>query len=269
MANEECRHGQTDRGKNTVGTIMELAAIAVAGIMTAAAISMATKQYEIAKEYLDIAKWWRNHYNTSYVPWENQELKEAWESEDEVPHYDITIGRTRNLGRMRFKGADYQAIRCVSEYCTGLRGALIKDMFNAEATALAALSNLGYNNEKAWVEARNDLRWKRILGVLNRGRDMIAENIQFSQLAFGIFGDLGKQAAASAGGAIGYLGYSWNRNKTQYPGLSIATHSVDVQRPQPQLQQQQPEEPVMRSGVYVHPDGTASSTAPDGSQRGK
>lgn len=216
----ECNKGESDSGKANLGSIFNVLALAVAGYSTAAAISTAQQQYEIAKDYLEIAEWWRDYYNTVFAPWENIELEEVLALVDEEPEYDITIGRTRTAGRIRFKGMDYQAIRCTSEYCTGLRGALLKDAAVAEATAVAALSNLGWQNEKAWVEARNDLRWKKILAVINRGRDMIAENVRFSNLAFGIFGDLTKQAGDAASGAIGYLGYNLYRRETRYPALA-------------------------------------------------
>ena len=111
---------------------------------------------------------------------------------------------------------------------------------------MAALSNLGYRNERAYVEARNDVRWERRMETLNRGRDMIAQNIQFSKLAFGIFGDLGKQAGLGAAGAVRYLGYSWNKNETQYPTLARGIETVETvttpARPAPQ-------QPVIRSGI--------------------
>lgn len=247
-----CNHGQSNANKSIVGSIMEAMAIAVAGINTAAAIYIADKQYDIAKDYLDIAKWWRNYYNSTYKPWENKELEEAWALEEEKPMYDITVGRTRTFGRIQSKGMAEAAIRCTSEYCTGLRGALLKDALNAEATSLAALSNLGYRNERAYIEARNDVRWERRANVLNRGRDMIANNIQFSQLSFGIFGDLLTQAGKGAAGAIGYLGYSWNRNETQYP---VFARGVVTAQPQTQRSAvtvtplTEPSRPSYRSGV--------------------
>lgn len=265
MANEACNHGQTDSGKNAIGTIMELAALAVAGINTAAAISMANQQYSIAKDYLDIAKWWRDYYNSVYKPWEDKELQEAWDYEEEEPEYDVTIGRTRTYAKIQFKGTDYQGIRCTSEYCTGLRAAMLKDALNAEATATAAMSNLGYNNEKAWVESRSDLRWKRILGVINRGRDMIAENVNFFNLAFNIFGDLTKQATLGAGGAIGFLGYSRNRRETMYPGLASQTVVTKVQKREQQQPQSQPQ-PTRRSGVIFDPGSSVGRAARDNEQ---
>lgn len=242
---------------------MEAAAIAVALLNTGAATYLATQQYEIAKDYLDIAKWWRNYYNSTYRPWEDKELEEAWALKEIDPIYDTIVGRTRTYGRLQFKGLAEKSIQCTSEYCTGLREALLKDVINSEATAMAALSNLGYRNERAYVEARNDVRWERRMETLNRGRDMIAQNIQFSKLAFGIFGDLGKQAGLGAAGAVRYLGYSWNKNETQYPTLQRGLATVQpVAATVPA--QPAPQQPVIRSGVvFDTPDGVGRAAKPE------
>lgn len=249
-----CRKGESDGGKNELGLIWTLLALGVAGYSIVSALNTSSKQFDIAKRYLDISEWWRDYYKSVFAPWEDKELEEVQKLFDEEPEYDVAIGRTRTAARLRFKGLDYQNIRCTSEYCTGLRAALLKDAALAEATATAALSNLGRQNEQAWVEARNDLRWKKILAVINRGRDMIAENVRFTNLAFGIFGDLTKQAAASAGGAMGFFGYALNRKETQYPVLASQT----VMRPQgadpqPVSAPAPVEQPVIRSGTRINP----------------
>lgn len=253
-----CKHGQTNSNKFNIGSIMEAAAIAVALLNTGAATYLAAQQYEIAKDYLDIAKWWRNYYNSTYRPWEDQELEEAWALKEIDPIYDTIVGRTRTYGRLQFKGLAEKSIQCTSEYCTGLREALLKDVINSEATAMAALSNLGYRNERVYVEARNDVRWQRRMEVLNRGRDMIAQNIQFSKLAFGIFGDLGKQAGLGAAGAVRYLGYSWNKNETQYPtlqrGMQVVETVTTPAKPAPQ-------QPVIRSGIVWDPGSDVGRAA--------
>lgn len=212
-----CNRGVTNMGKGIFGSIMDAAALAAAGYNTVTAIRMADMQYDIAKDYLDIAKWWRNHYNDTYKPLEDIELAEAWALEKEKPLYDTVIGRHRNYVRLQYRGIADKAIQCTSVYCTGLRAALLKDVANAEAVTLAALSNMGYRNERAYVEARNAVRWERRREVLNRGRGMVAGNINYSNMAYGIFGDLGSQTQAGAAGAIRYLGHSWNRNEPQYP----------------------------------------------------
>lgn len=262
----KCNSGQSDTNKGTAALLMEAAAIAVATANTAAAIYLADKQYDIAQDYLDIAKWWRNYYNSTYRPWEDRELEEAWALKEIDPIYDTIVGRTRTYGRLQFKGLAEKSIQCTSEYCTGLREALLKDVINSEATAMAALSNLGYRNERAYVEARNDVNWNRKLEVLNRGRDMVANNIQFSNLAFGIFGDLGKQAGLGAAGAVRYLGYSWNKNETQYPTLMrgqrqpVQTAATVPAQPAPQTPVPKP---AVRSGiVFDQPGGVGRVATP-------
>ena len=257
-----CRHGQSDTNKQTAASLMEAAAIAVALLNTGAATKIAADQYDIAKQYLDIAKWWRNYYNSTYRPYEDKLLAEAWALQEIDPIYDTIAGTTRTYVRLQFKSLAEKSIQCTSEYCTGLREALLKDVVNSEATALAALSNLGYRNERAYVEARNDVRWKRREAMLNLGRDMIANNIQFSQLAYGIFGDLGKQAGLGAAGAVRYLGYSWNKNETQYPTLKRGI----VQREQAPTPISTPPvpaaQPTIRSGIIFDEQGRGRAATP-------
>lgn len=240
-SNHECAHGATDNGRGIVATLMNAAAIAAATTSTAAAIQMADLQWDIAKQYLDISKWWREYYNTVYRPVEDQELAEAWALPFTPPIYDTAMGRAQTFARLQFAGVADKSVQCTSPYCTGLRSALLKDVMNAEAAAVAAAANLGYRNERAYVTARDDVRWKRREQVLNRGRDMTANNVQFSSLAAGIFGDLGKQAGAAAGGALKYLGYQMNRNETQFPTMMRGRISREtVYSPEPTA----PETPV-------------------------
>lgn len=216
---DDCNHGQSNQSKNEVGQIANLAAMAIAAINTGAAIYTADKQYELAKRYSRIAKWWRDYYNSTYAPWENQELEEAKSLVPVDPIYDTAVGRAKTFARIQFNDLAARSIQCTGAHCTGLRGALLKDVLTSEASALSAAANLGYRNERAYVEARNDNDWAKKIAVVNRGRGLLAEHINFGVLSFGIFGDLGAQAAQAAGGAIGYLGYVWNRNETVYPTL--------------------------------------------------
>ena len=62
-----------------------------------------------------------------------------------------------------------------------------------------------------------------MLGTVHRGRDMQATAINSAQLAFGIYGELGQQAAKGAEGAISAYAYMHNRNDTYYPGLMRST----------------------------------------------
>ena len=64
---------------------------------------------------------------------------------------------------------------------------------------------------------RNALRWERRRGVLDLGRDIPTSSVAYAELAAGIFGSLGKQSGKAAEGIVSSLGFSRNRNATQYP----------------------------------------------------
>lgn len=210
--------GESDAGRLAIGGFWRAASAVLAAANTVASAFMSEKQMEIARQYYKISRNWRDWYNQKYVPLENQELAEAWALEKTVPHYDAAIGRAKASGRFIFKDRLEKKIRCTSQYDTGLRGAYLKDEVNSQATALAAMAGLGQRNEQARVDALDDRRWKRREQVLNRGRDMMSQNVAFGALASGIYGDLAKQAGAGAAGAMYFLGYSGERQVTEYPG---------------------------------------------------
>lgn len=252
---DDCNHGQTNESKDTIGRIAEAAAIAIAAINTGAAIYAADKQYDLAKQYSRIAKWWRDYYNNTYAPWEDKELEEAKTIIPVDPIYDTAIGRAKTFVRVQFNGLAARSIQCTGAHCTGLRGALLKDVLASEASALSAAANMGYRNERAYVEARNDDDWAKKISVVNRGRGLVAEHVNFGVLSFGIFGDLGAQAAQAAGGAIGYLGYTWNRNETVYPTLYRGYMERQQPAPTPAGPRSTATAGVTLSGVYFAESG--------------
>ena len=209
--------GYSDSGKSTSSAILEAAAVAVAAINTAAAISMAKKQLEIAEDYLEIAKWFRSHYNNLYKPYEDKLIDEVRSLKPYEPNYDVAVGRARNSARLMAGDKLDRDIQCTSAYCTGIRNALLKDKLNIEAQTKAAVSGAGWRNEFAFMRAMEDLIWKRKEQMLNIGRDRMVNNVAFAGLAANIYSDLGRQAGEGAAGAVRYLGYSGQRNKTTYP----------------------------------------------------
>lgn len=211
----------TDASKTGYADILQAAAVVVAGVNTVMAIRMANLQAEIAEDYLKIAKAWRNYYNDVFRPAEDQELAEAWALPEYVAHHSYTAGQARNTGRIKMAYQVHRAVQRTSSYAIGLRAARIKDYLMQEAFTLGAMAGLGHRLETDKADVMDDRRWKKREQVLNRGRDMVAQNVSFSQLAAGIFGDLGRQAAEGAGGAMAYLGYSSARQPTEYPGMLV------------------------------------------------
>lgn len=222
--------GESDSGKSWAEYILYGAAIAVAGLNTAMAIRIADLQIDLAKLYLKIAKGWRNHYNSTYKPIENEERNEAGSFQKYTPNFDVAIGRSRTYARVQMGDNLERQMRCTSAYCTGARKGIMRDVAITEANALSSAMGMGYRNERAYAEARNDLIWNRKVDVVNRGRGLAANNVKFANLAFGIYGDLGNQARAGVTGALRYIGYENNRNDTVYP--SVGRHVDEYVEPQ-------------------------------------
>ena len=208
--------GENDAGRSARAILWDVAATALAILNTVTAARMAAKQMDLAKRYLSIAQGWHSWYNSNFVPLEDQELDEAMNLPKAVPYFDAAVGRARASARFALRGRVQTRIRTTSQYATGLRGARLKEELIGQALALTMAEALGRRNEQARVDALDDRRWKRREQVVNRGRNLMADNVRFGQLAMGIYGDLGRQAAEGAAGAMTWLGYSSARQNTVY-----------------------------------------------------
>lgn len=228
-------NGETDSGKAAIGAIWDVAAAAFAAYNAYVAVQMAKKQDAIARRYLNIAKAHRDWYNNGFKPLEDQELAEAWALPETTPNWDTAIGRAKATGRYIFKNRLEARMRGTRPCDTGVRVGVLKDEINIQSVALAAMAGLGMRNERARVDAMNDRRWKRREQVLNRGRDMMADNIMYGTLAVGIYGDMAAQAGKGAAGAMYFLGYSSERKQTAYPGDMVFGRRQTRKAPQQQF----------------------------------
>lgn len=238
-----CNHGLTDYDKSTLSSLWDIVPAVIAAFNTVEAIHFATKQYEIAKDYLKISQWWRDYYNNFFRPLEDQELSEAMGLTETTPYYDTMRGRAQTAGRLKFKNAVNAAVQCTSEYCTGLRQQLLYDVLGQESRVLNSLAGLGYRNERAYYEARSDVRWKRMINTAARGRDLQSQAINSAQLAYGIYGNLGAQITKGAEGAASAFGYFHYRSDPRYPTL------MNIQAPQQSAQQQSSQQSPAQSGM--------------------
>lgn len=234
--------GITDDGIGWAANVAQLAAVAVAILNTVAAIQMASKQEKLARNYLNIAKEQNQYYYDVYVPCEDAEIAEACSAAIYEKHTDVQVGRMLSAVRHDFARLPEKELQCISRYCTGKQAMVIKDLSLAEAAALATAGNLGRRYEENFADAQDDLRWARRSQALNRGRDMMAQAVEFSGFAYGLFGRLGDQAVKGAAGAVRYLGYAQNRNDTNYPTRRQAerqtepVYGISYPLPNPELE---------------------------------
>lgn len=209
--------GVDDSSRALFGKILAGVAVVGAAYNAARAVKIATDEWQMAKKYWRIARNWLDYYKDYYAPVEDQELYEARNLKKEAPEYDVARGRARAVAWLQFRDVVRQAMRCTSRYCTGLRQDMLSDLSASQADAVAMADGLGYRNERAYIEARDDVRFKKMLETAKRGRDMIADNVSMTTATAGIYGDLFNQAMAGLSGAGQYLGYWSSRNDTLYP----------------------------------------------------
>lgn len=222
MSNENWgsgNRGLSNSDKGTVGQIWQGLTALLAAYNTAQAIEIAGKQFDIAKMYLRMAQDWHDYHKNVFEPIEDIELQEAKEFEIDDPIYDTRIGRAQVLSHIKYMGKAYDAIKCTSEYCTGLRNKRIRDMFIAEARDQAQMAGLGYRTEQAYIQQRDELRWKMLMNVVRRGRGLQTQPLKFSSLSYDIYGDQRNMAFNGMNDALYGLGWMMERRSTDYPGL--------------------------------------------------
>lgn len=220
------KRGVNDQERGLFGDILSAAALTAAGYNAYKAFDIAQKEWEMAKKYWQIAENWLDYYKDYYAPVENQEVEEALNLKEAEPFYEIARGRARVSAWIEFKGKLRQSMRCTSRYCTGLRADMLLRISDAQAQAVSMADGLGYRNERAYVEARNDVRWEKRLNTAKRGRDIMAEVTSLGTASAGIYGSLFDQAWQGLESAGMYLGYVGSRNQPAYPTSYLAGNST-------------------------------------------
>ena len=216
---KECTavRGKQDEHQFTIDDWLSAAAVLAAGWNVAQMVSTATDEWDLAKRYWRISNNWQSHYKDFYAPVEDQEIAEALALEEEQPEYDRARARAHAAAWLEFRGVLEKNTRCLSEYCTGLRADIITELASAEAQALVLADGLGYRNERAYIESRDDVRFQKQMNTAKRGRDMVAENVSLAKTTAGIYADTYQQAWEGLKGCGYYLGYKANRIEPSYP----------------------------------------------------
>lgn len=211
--------GLSNTDKGIVGQIWSGLTALLAAYNTVQAIEIAKKQFDIAKMYLRMAQDWHDYHKNSFEPIEDIELQEAKEFKIDEPIYDTRIGRAQTLSHIKYMGRAYNEIKCTSEYCTGLRNKRIRDAFLAEARDQAQMAGLGYRTEQAYIQQRDELRWRMLMNVVRRGRGLQAQPLKFASLSYDIYGDQRNMTLNGMNDALYGLGWMKERRATDYPGL--------------------------------------------------
>lgn len=210
-------HGRTSEQNDWIGALLAAGAVLTAGYNADKSFDIAKQEWEMADKYYKLSKEWLDYYRDNYAPVEDMEIEEASALEADRPIYDTARGRARVVAWMSFKNKLDASMRCTTRYCTGLREDMIMQLSSAQANAVSMADGLGYRNERAYIESRDDIRFKKQLETAKRGRNLPTESLSFAKSSAGIYGDLYEQAWNGLKSAGYYLGYTTFRNPTAYP----------------------------------------------------
>ena len=208
-------------GRTLFGVLLSAASIAAAAYNSYRAVQIAMQEYELATKYWYLADAWLNIYKNVYAPIEDVIVDEASNLPEEEPEYDVARGRARVSALIHLKGHVRPQILKTSKYCSGKREEIITQFASAVSSAVAVADGLGYRNERAKIEARNEVRFKKMLSAAKLGRNIVANNVSLAGSVAGIYGDLADQAWAGVAGAGYALGYITNRRETNMPRTAM------------------------------------------------
>lgn len=209
--------------------------MAIVGINTLTAIRIAEMQYKLAKDYAKLAEDYRNYYKENYEPLEKCLIAEVTINKPYDRHTD-KFRKSQMLvsSKLGFSKQLDKNITCTGRYCTGQRMAILNDMLSAQATKESLVAGFAYRASEADFDAREAVRWSRREAVLRIGRDIPSQSVTYAELATGIFGSLGAQAATAANGMANYLGQRYNRNETIYNSprgkLTVGSYNITNQK---------------------------------------
>lgn len=211
--------GHNDATYGLVAGAIEGACYGLAIWSAKTALEMVQKQMSLAKDYWQLSKNWLDYYQNYYKGTEDQIVDEAKELEPDEPYYEAQRGRHRTLAWIRYTGQPYDQLRLTSKYAFGLREKIVQDTELELAGAVALTDGLGYRNERAYLNARDDVRFKMRLNTAKLGRGMVGEAASLAQATSGIYGILGNTAwdnMSNAFRAGGYFSY-YNKMFKQLP----------------------------------------------------
>lgn len=217
---------EVDNSARTIfGALLSAASVAAAAYNSYRAVQIAMQEYELATKYWYLADAWLNIYKEMYAPAEDVFVNEASNLEEEEPEYEAARGRARVSALIHLKGHVRPQLLATSRYCSGKREDLITNFAGGVAAAIAVADGLGYRNERAKIEARNEVRFKKMLAAAKLGRNIIANNVSLAGSVAGIYGDLADQAWAGITGAGYALGYLTNRHETGMPRTAMEAYN--------------------------------------------
>ncbi|MBD5584552.1 MAG: hypothetical protein HDQ88_05675 [Clostridia bacterium] len=196
---------------------MKAAQIGVAILNAVIQGQIADKQEDLARGYYEQAKYKWNRFSGKYRPLEESILWEA--SSTPVRSMDCADDRARAQGAVNpsFDYIDKYLASQAKAYRLCPDSTTVRQLAFARNLTLVDTENYNLRDDEWFTDFKNDQRWNRRSNILNLGRNLSSQAMQYGDVARRLMGDVGKIADRAAGSVSQALGYYGSRFDTVYP----------------------------------------------------
>jgi len=206
-----------DIGQKALNTVLAVVAFIVAYKSLEAQIEINNMRQSIADSYAKIFEDRWNRYKTAYMPLEAAMIQDIMNTP--IPEVDCSSVKSdyTSFVANAFGENSQRLTAMASKYCLCVDKSLTDDLALSRTITVDDSVNLGYRFDEMYVIQRDDARWNKRSNLLNLGRDLLAQSAKYSATADTLLSGLGEGAGRAFSGAVGYLGYYFNRQQTEYP----------------------------------------------------
>lgn len=213
-------------GEASWANAFRAAALAIAIANGLAQSEIADKQQDLADGWYEQAKYKWDRFSGKYMPLEKKLLNEV----SSVPIRNIDCAGAHDRAEASVNTAYDSTAIYLKQQAKKLRLCLDPSLLSAvnqkQNAMLIDAENFNLTDERWYTDYKNDQRWNRRSNVLNLGRNLGSQAMEYGKIANALYGQVGQQIDRAAGGLINALGYYGARNDTYYPTTYLNTHSL-------------------------------------------
>lgn len=182
-------------------------------------------QQDLAEGYYQQAKYKWDRFSAKYQPLEKSILWEA--SNTPIREMDCTDDRARAVGAVN-PSFDY-----IGDYMGGIAkgyrlcmdSTMVRQLEYSRNLLLVDTENYNLRDDQWFTDFKNDQRWNRRSNILNLGRNLGAQALQYGDVARKLAGSVSDIANRAFGSISQALGYYGTRFDTFYPTSYLAGNS--------------------------------------------
>lgn len=206
--------------------LFRAAALAIAIANGLAQAEIADKQQDLADKWYSQAKYKWDRFSGKYMPLEKKLLNEV----SSVPIRNIDCVGAGDRAQASVNSAYNSVNTYMAQQAKKLRlcldPSLISVVNQKQNVALVDTENYNLTDERWYTDYKNDQRWNRRSNVLNLGRNLSSESMQYGKVANALYGQIGQQLGQAANGLMQAIGYYGARNDTYYSTTYLNTHTL-------------------------------------------